>query len=174
MRFEEVVPAVRTEHRDGGLHYRRPNKRNWLGGWTVGGASALGAFSGDAAGEAKAFLSFWLVGWALGWLYSAGALLWMLAGAESVTASALALTHTLHLGPLKYQRHYKPSALTDMRWREGSGWPAYVHARGSKPSAIMADYGAKTIEFLRGIDRPEAMRLLETLTPALGMRRRAE
>ena len=82
MRFEEVVPAVRTEHRDGGLHYRRPNKRNWLGGWTVGGASALGAFSGDAAGEAKAFLSFWLVGWALGWLYSAGALLWMLAGAE--------------------------------------------------------------------------------------------
>lgn len=179
MRFEEVTRSA-VEHRDGGLHFRLANKRNWfialfilvwLGGWTVGGSFGFRIFSADLPNEARLFTAFWMVGWALGWVAAASTVLWITMGAESVTANTAALTHTLHVGPLRYDRHYKPAELKNLMWRDGSGGPAFVQGRGTKPSAIVADYGAKSIEFLRGISQSEATNLLDKLRPALGMRR---
>lgn len=180
MRFEEVAPVAETQHRDGGLYFRRANRANWfiaafmlvwLCGWSFGGTMAFSAFSVDAPAQSRWFLVFWLIGWALGWVAVAASILWMVIGGESVTASPLALTHTMFIGPVKYERHYKAGELRNLRWREGPAGPAFMAGRGIKPSAVLADYGGKTIEMLRGINQLEANALFDKMRPALGMRK---
>jgi hypothetical protein len=180
MRFEEVVPAAEAQHRDGGVYYRRANKRNWfiaafilvwLCGWSFGGTMAFRAFTGGAPGEAQGFLGFWLVAWAFGWVAAATSVLWMLIGGEAVTASPIALTHTMFIGPAKWERHYKAGELRNLRWRDGASNPAFMSGRGTKPSAVVVDYGAKSLEILRGIGEAEATTLFDKLRPALGMQR---
>jgi hypothetical protein len=138
----------------------------WLAGWTIGGIAAITALLMPATeGLPQAFMLFWLCGWAIGWIFATTTILWQLFGKEIiiVTSGVLTIYKSLHFG-----FHRKMYAVGNIRNMEHHAQPArskfYNKAQVGSIfgiSVLSFDYGAKTINFGRGLDKAEARNLLE-------------
>ncbi len=176
-RFQEIE-TTKFEYESGAIRYRRRNKVNifigiflavWLCVWTVGGFSAARTLPGADMNPETLFIIFWLCAWVLGEAYAVMMLLWLFLGSEVIEASPLALTHKLQIGSFKREKHYKPGGVSNLRFRDGSYFPAFVAARGTKPSALIFDYGNKSIDVLRGISEVEALKVISEFGPKMGV-----
>jgi hypothetical protein len=173
MRIEPSKPRFTIQQIATGITVSAPARRNWfillfliawLGGWTVGGASAMA--KAVQPGEHQAFLLFWLVGWLLGEIYVLGVIMWQLAGREELTLAGGNLIHRVAIGGLSRAREFTGSNIKHMRtspqttspWMDQARWMPPLFGAGQ--GAIAFDYGAKTYRVGAGLDEAEGRLVL--------------
>jgi hypothetical protein len=173
MRIEPTEPRYTVVRSGSGVTVTTRPRRNWLmllfigvwlGGWTIGGATALAQVL--RPGEGRAFLFFWLAGWLCGELYAITVVLWQLTGREEITISSGNLEHRVCAGGLSRAReftganikHLRASPQTLSPWMDQRSWMPPLFGAGH--GAIAFDYGAKTYRIGAGLDEAEARLVL--------------
>lgn len=173
MRVEPSKPRFTIQQIASGITVSAPARRNWfillfliawLGGWTVGGATAIA--EALRPGEQQVFLLFWLAAWLLGEVYVLIIILWQLAGREELTFSSGNLIHRVAIGSLGRARefsgsdirHLRPSPQIALPWMDQMRWMPPIF--GSGQGAIAFDYGAKTYRIGAGLDEAEGRLVL--------------
>jgi hypothetical protein len=139
----------------------------WLCGWIVGEVMVPISMFSSGHQAPIPFMIFWLAGWTVGGCFAGLTFLWQLLGREVVRVENSSIitkkaigswgrTKEFDLGHVKNLRvapiginMFDPSAASQF-WGMGGGIIAF-------------DYGAKTFRFGRGIDEPEAKRLIEII-----------
>ena len=127
----------------------------WLAGWTYGGWVT----GHRLLRQFDWFSFFWMGGWTVGECW---AIYWFLrtaTGWDLVLASADCLALRKTAVGLGVTKNYRPSDLRNFRFQ-----PELQKSRGSRPSGIAFDFGAKTITFASGIDEAEANQLISLIT----------
>ena len=145
------------------LHIRFPLRRSivlcvfllfWLAGWSYAGWDTIHKL----LRQFDWFTLFWLGGWALGELFG---LYWFLrtaTGRDSVSAASDCLSVKKSvLGP-GLIRNYRPLDIRNLRFQ-----PRLQRSRGSRPSGIAFDHGARTIALADDIDEAEANQLISLI-----------
>ena len=179
IRYEEMqAPRFVVETVNGHEQIRIKAQRNvflmlflllWLGGWTVGGISAMTALSKSA----NPFLVFWLGGWALGWVFAAVTVGWMMSGAEilRVVGSDLEINYRL-FGVTRG----KLLRGIDIRDLSACAPPLPLYGRyqmnlpflsASKSGCVRFSYGARTIYAGAGLDESEGRLIVDRLRQRL-------
>lgn len=126
----------------------------WLTFWSYGGWDTIHKL----LRQFDLFTLFWLGGWAAGELF---VIFWLLRTASgfdlvTVTSECVAVRKSvLGIGPT---RNYSPSDIRNLRFQ-----PYLQRSRGSRPSGVAFDYGAKTVSFGDGIDEAEANQLISLI-----------
>jgi hypothetical protein len=130
----------------------------WLGGWTVGGSSALqNVLQSWQRGHVEWFLVFWLIGWLLGELSVIAVLGYMAAGKEIITLEPGHLTVRLAVLGAGRSWQYENSQIKRLRIA------APLSGRQQWSGTIAFDYGASTIRFARDIEEAEAGTIIAEL-----------
>ncbi len=176
MRVEPSKPRFTVRQTADGLSISTPAPRSWftllfltawLGGWTIGGISAMSDVS--RGGDGQAFLFFWLVMWALGELYALAVVLWQLSGREEILVSSDRLVQRIWLGGLNRAREFTSAAISHLRvspqldvmWTNQTRWVPPLFGPGT--GTIAFDYGAKTYRVGAGLDEAEGRLVLDQL-----------
>jgi hypothetical protein len=133
----------------------------WLCGWLPAGLHTLrGLFAEPLAGALWYELP-WLAVWLLGMSASVYLLFWNMCGVQRVRATREQLLISNEMLRVRVRRHYRSSLVRDLRTLDAM---ALAGAPLSAPCRIGFDYGTRRIEFAAGIDRHEALRLVDVLT----------
>lgn len=162
--FEQPAPMRSMVSEDGSvLRIRFPLKRSvflclfllfWFAGWSYAGWDTIHRL----LRQFDWFTLFWLGGWALGELFG---LYWFLrtaTGWDSVSAASDCLSVKKSVLGLGLTRNYRPPDIRSLRFL-----PHLQRSKGSRPSGIAFDYGAKTIAFADDIDEVEANQLISLI-----------
>lgn len=173
---------------DGAVRIVIPAKREWpmllflmfwLGGWTVGGVTVIGALVTGTEPGSEVFSLFWLGAWALGWLFAASVLGWALLGREIVEISGDALSVSRVAGPYRRTRLFQRDHVKRVRTEPYEGalrsmfnvrasWRHGVEMWGLGGGAIVFDYGARTHRFGSKLDDAESRQLAKVVQDELG------
>jgi hypothetical protein len=177
MRVEPSKPRYTIRSAAGIVNISWPPRRNWLlllfliawlGGWTIGGASAIAEVM--KPGQHQAFTAFWLVGWAVAELCVMVVVLWQIAGVEELSIVHGNLIHRASIAGVGRTREFRGSEIKTLRaspqlfsaWmNQGSFTPPIF---GSGYGAIAFDYGTKTYRVGGSLDEAEARQIVATLS----------
>jgi hypothetical protein len=85
----------------------------WLAFWTFGGAFAVYAFSGAAAGE-RLFLLVWLCGWVCGECFAGGVIAWQLFGRELLIVTPAELVVRKEVRRFARTKRYEAAFVRDI------------------------------------------------------------
>jgi len=130
----------------------------WLGGWTVGGWSALqSVLQNWRSGDVEWFPVFWLIGWLLGELSVLAALGYMAAGQEIITLEPGHLTVRLAILGIGRSRKYESTQIKRLRIAPP------MSSRHQSSGTVAFDYGASTIRFARDVEEAEAGTIIAEL-----------
>lgn len=175
MRVEPAKPRFLISRSGTALTVSVPARRNWfvlifltawLGGWTVGGAAAVGQLLRPDPGPDRAFMLFWLIGWLCGEIYAIAIVVWQLAGREELAFVGSSLRHRVAAAGLGRSREFDGAEIKDLRaapqlsnpWMDQTRWMPPVFGAGH--GAIAFDYGAKTYRIGAALDEAEARLIL--------------
>ena len=179
MDIEQPGSARFSVHRNSdGLLIDIPAKRQWfmfgfmtvwLTGWTLGGIGAVAAFLiGNDDPVIIGFLGLWLIGWAIGEAVVASALGWMLFGHERIIVTAGFVTIQMVVYAIIRKKTYAIAHMQNLELNNtGTVVTQYGKQNLAGPPAISFDYGGKTINFGRGLDKAEARAVIEVLKKAI-------
>src|SRR5262249_38736022 len=177
MRVEPSKPRYTIRSEAGAITIACPPRRSWfallflavwLGGWTVGGLSALGDIT--KPGDHQAFLAFWLGGWLAGEVCVLAVVGWQLAGLEQLTIVRGNLVQRVSIAGIGHDREFSGAEIRNLRaspqmvpgWAvQRAFWPPFL---GASNGAIAFDYGAKTYRIGASLDEAEARQIVATLS----------
>lgn len=143
----------------------------WLFGWTMGELSAIRELI-DAPPGGRIFLLFWLAGWTVGGGLATGLALWSVIGTERVEFDPEQITVRRLVFGFGPSTRYDMHKAANLRV-EHPGDPVALapqpdgrQAAGAAPLAF--DYEDRTVRFARGVPRPEAARIVQTVVQRFG------
>jgi hypothetical protein len=141
----------------------------WLGGWTVGGISAIGALSSKGF---EPFLVFWLGGWALGEAFAAATLCWLFFGAEILRASGSDLEVSYQMLGFSRRRLFRGSEIRNLSSYAVPAFGRYNQMPlpflpGNRTGSVKFAYGARTIYVAAGLDESEGQLIVDRLRERL-------
>lgn len=159
-----------------------PSKKNWfivafftiwIIGWYQGETSALKELLAVDSISLNSFLLVWVTLWTIGGLFAVGVLLWTLFGFEKILIDKR--NFTLSKGILNISLSSKTYDINSIKNLElnpesSNSNSLFMQKRnmgefyGFKGGKLRFDYGMKTIKFGIGIDKAEALHLLNLIT----------
>lgn len=139
----------------------------WLGGWTVGGITAMRSFDPSLDDGGDYFLLFWLGGWVVGWFWAAFFLCWGFLGYERIFADKTVLTlQRVIFVPIR-TRHFDLTTIGPFQFdSQPVNW---LRRRGISADGIFGqdsvsfDYGTRTIRFGSELDNAESEAVVDAL-----------
>lgn len=158
-----------------------PSKKNWfiiifftiwIIPWFQGLKSVLGDMTSAENLFVNSFLLIWIIFWTFGGLFIIGILLWTLLGYEKISIDKRTITISKSLLNLKIRsKIYDISSIKNLELNpESSDINPFFAKRknmgefyGYKGGKIRFDYGMKTIKFAIGIDKAEALHILNEI-----------
>lgn len=140
----------------------------WLTGWTLGGVAAVTALLTDF----QPFVLLWLGMWLIGWVLAVSAILWMLAGSETLRVVHGDLEIAQQALFLKRRWLYQGSQIRALSAPAQPGWPfryraQIAFARSQGAGAVRFTYGARDVLAAAPLDQAEGQLIVDWLAARL-------
>jgi len=139
----------------------------WLTGWLVGEVTVPITMVTNAQKAPLPFMIFWLTAWTVGGGFAIMVFLWQILGREIIRVENNSIMTKRAIGPWgrahEFDREHVKNLRVDPHGINFFDSASALKFWGLGGGLIAFDYGSKTFRFGRGIDEPEARRIIELM-----------